>query len=68
MVKETVRSICERKIRRSKVHLEKLEADQAKLSSWGYREWGYFKGIIETCEYILDFLDEEEAKLKEMEK
>lgn len=65
MTKETVRSICERKIRRSKIHFEKLQANQDQLSVWGYHDWGYFKGIIDTCEYLLDFLDETEAKIKE---
>lgn len=62
MAEETVRSICERKIRRFTPQLEALQSRQEHLSGWGYAEMGYYKGIIETCEYLLDFLDEEEEK------
>lgn len=58
MATETIRSILERKIRRATFQLESLKATEKDLSIWGQKDMGYFKGIIDTCEYLLDALDE----------
>lgn len=58
METETIRSILERKIRRAAPQFERLKAKEKDLSIWGHEDMGYFKGIIETCEYLIDALDE----------
>lgn len=60
MTNETLRKILERKIRHAKPQYEELKNRSNHLSVWGFEDMGYFKGIVTTCEDLLDALDEME--------
>jgi Zn-dependent M32 family carboxypeptidase len=47
-----------RKITRSKPQFERLHDKENSLSIWGYKDMGYFQGIISTCEDFQDVIDE----------
>jgi hypothetical protein len=60
MNNDIIREILERKIRRAQLQYESLKNKE--LSIWGYKEIGFFKGVVETCEELLDVLDEMESE------
>lgn len=62
MNKDNIREILERKIRRAQPQYESLKNKENRLSIWGYRDMGFFEGVIETCEDLLDVLEEMESE------
>lgn len=61
MSNETLRKILERKLKHAKPQYEALQnRGYNHLSVWGFEDMGYFKGIVTTCEDLLDVLDEKE--------
>lgn len=64
MNNDVIREILERKIRRAQPQYESLKNKENRLSIWGYRDMGFFKGVVETCEELLDVLDEMESESK----
>ena len=62
MTNETLRKILERKLKHAKPQYEALRnRGHDHLSVWGFEDMGYFKGIITTCEDLLDALEEMES-------
>ena len=60
---DKIRKALEVKIRRATPYYEKLNnTDWNMLSVWGFEQMGYFKGVITTCEDLLDVLEEMESK------
>ena len=60
---DKIRKALEVKIRRATPNYEKFNnTDWDNLSVWGFEQMGYFKAIIETCEDLLDVLEEMESK------
>ena len=64
---EEIEKTLNRKIARSKPQFEKLHCDEKDLSIWGYKDMGYFQGVISTCEDLLDLLDALKKKYTEGE-
>ena len=64
MNNDVIREILERKIRRAQPQYESLKNKENRLSIWGYKDMGFFKGVVETCEELLDVLDEMESEIK----
>ena len=62
---EELEKTLNRKIARSKPQFEKLHRDEKDLSIWGYKDMGYFQGIISTCEDIRDLITELKKKYAE---
>lgn len=63
MSDETLRKILERKLKHAKPQYEALQnRGRDHLSVYGFEDMGYFKGIITTCEDLLDALDEMEKE------
>lgn len=60
MNNDIIREILEHKIRRAQLQYESLKNKE--LSIRGYRDKGFFEGVIETCEELLDVLDEMESE------
>ena len=59
---EEIEKILNRKVARSKPQLEKLHSNKKDLSIWGYKDLGYFQGIISTCEDFQNTIDELKKK------
>ena len=59
---EEIEETLNRKIARSKPQFEKLHRDEKDLSIWGYKDMGYFQGIISTCEDMQDIIAELKKK------
>lgn len=62
---EEIEKTLNRKIARSKPQFEKLHCDEKDLSIWGYKDMGYFQGIISTCEDLQDLIAELKKKYTE---
>ena len=62
MNNDVIREILERKIRRAQPQYESLKNKENRLSIWGYKDMGFFKGVVETCEDLLDVLEEMEKE------
>lgn len=62
MNNDVIREILERKIRRAQPQYESLKNKENRLSIWGYKDMGFFKGVVETCEELLDVLEEMEKE------
>ena len=65
---EEIEKTLNRKIAHWQPHLEDLEKRESHLSIWGYKDMGYFKGIIVTCEDLQDLIDELKKKYTEGQK
>ena len=65
---EEIEKALNRKIARSKPQFEKLHRNEKDLSIWGYKDMGYFQGIISTCEDIQGIIAELKKKYTESEK
>ena len=59
---EEIDKTLNRKIARSRSRFEKLHRDEKDLSIWGYKDMGYFQGIISTCEDLQDLIDDLKKK------
>ncbi len=59
---EEIEKALNRKIARSKPQFEKLHRDEKDLSIWGYKDMGYFQGIVSTCEDLQDLIAELKKK------
>ncbi len=62
---EEIEKNLNRKTARSKPRFEKLHRDEKDLSIWGYKDMGYFQGIIATCEDLQDLIAELKKKYTE---
>ena len=66
MTHTDIRNILERKLKRAKPQYEALQnRDRDHLSVYGFEDMGYFKGVITTCEDLLDALEEMENEINE---
>ena len=62
---EEIEKTLNRKMARSKPQFERLNDKENSLSIWGYKDMGYFQGVIGTCEDIQDLLAELKKKYTE---
>ena len=62
---EEIEKTLNRKIRLRTPEYESLEESFEKLSDCGHSNHGYLKGVISTCEDLLDLLDELKKKYTE---
>lgn len=65
---EEIEETLNRKIRRIEPEYERLDECFEKLSECGHSQHGYCKGVISTCEDLLDLLEELKKKYTEGEK
>lgn len=63
---DEIEQTLKRKIARSKPQFEDLKDREKDLSIWGYKDMGYFQGIISTCEDLQDLIDELKKKYTEV--
>ena len=59
---DEIEQTLKRKIARSKPPFEDLKDREKNLSIWGYKDMGYFQGIISTCEDLQDLIDDFKKK------
>ena len=62
---EEIEKTLNRKIRRNEPEYERLDECFEKLSECGHSQHGYCKGVISTCEDLLDLLEELKKKYTE---
>ena len=65
---EEIEKTINRKMDRNQRFYEELKSRESKLSIWGYKDMGYFQGIVTACDGFQELIDELKKKYTEVQK